>query len=208
MGRLGLGWGGAPGSRSYTLAAGVAAAALFLVGCGESFLPQQTDVTTTGFKTYGDLETAYDHVEPGHTRESQLAKIGFDPSAPNVEVLSYLGVIERFMPRDSVKFDHLAAPVRSCIMAQDRCTAYVFRPSLVEAHRTGDTMLDVFGFDRTTVRNGWSAEVTLLVQDGRVSYKVISGKPHIEETVEKVHPLGPLQDVGDAVVPAAEHATP
>jgi hypothetical protein len=91
---------------------------------------------------------------------------------------------------------------------RERCSAYVFRPSVVVAHRTGDgvgdTMLDVFGFDRTTQNKGWSAEVTLLVQDSRVTYKVISGKPRIEETHEKVQPLGPLQDLGGAILPAAE----
>lgn len=75
----------------------------------------------------------------------------------------------------------------------------------MHSERTGDTMLDVFGFDRTTVSHGWSAEVTLLVEDDRVIYKVISGKPHIENEQEKVQPLGPLQDLGSAVVPAAEH---
>ncbi len=181
---------------------------LVLVGCGTSLLPAQTETANGGFKTYAELRTAYDHVVPGKTRASQLTQIGFDASQPNVEVLSYLGVIERFMPRDSVKFDNLAPPVRACIMAQDRCTAYVFKPSITQAHREGDTMLDVFGFDRTTVSKGWSAEVTLLVQDGRVAYKLMQGTPNIQTTTEKVQPLGPLQDVGQAIVPAAEHATP
>lgn len=184
-------------------------AMLSLVGCGSlTLLPQQTDTANGGFKTYAELRTAFDQIAPGRTRASQLTRIGFDSSASNVEVLSYLGVIERFMPRDSVKFDQLAPPVRACILAQDRCTAYVFRPSITEAHRTGDTMLDVLGFDRTTVSKGWSAEVTLLVQDGRVAYKLMSGKPNIETTQEKVQPLGPLQDVGQAIVPAAEHVAP
>ncbi len=190
------------------VAAMVLLATLALVGCGTSLLPQQSETANGGFKTYSDLQTAYDHVIPGQTRASQLPNIGFDATQPNVEVLSYLGVIERFMPRDSVKFDHLAPPVRACILARDRCTAYVFRPSIIKAHRTGDTMLDVFGFDRTTVSQGWSAEVTLLVQDGRVAYKIMSGKPNIQDTQEKVQPLGPLQDVGGAIVPAAERATP
>ena len=200
-------WGQPLGSRR-TAAMAAALVTLVLVGCGTSLLPQQTQNANESFKTYAQLRTAYDRVVPGKTRASQLTQLGFDASQPNVEVLSYLGVIERFMPRDSVKFDHLAPPVRACILAQDRCTAYVFKPSITENHRTGDTMLDVFGFDRTTVSNGWSAEVTLLVQDGRVAYKLMSGIPNINSTSEKVQPLGPLQDVGQAIVPAAEHAAP
>jgi len=200
-------WGQPLGSQR-TAAMVAVLVTLALVGCGTSLLPQQSENSNGGFKTYAELRTAYDHVVPGKTRASQLTQIGFDAAQPNVEVLSYLGVIERFMPRDSVKFDHLAPPVRACILAQDRCTAYVFKPSITENHRTGDTMLDVLGFDRTTVSKGWSAEVTLLVQDGRVAYKLMSGTPNISSTTEKVQPLGPLQDVGQAIVPAAEHVTP
>ncbi len=184
------------------LAAGTVAAAL--AGCG-SLLPQQTDHANSGFKTYADLVVAYKKVVPGQTRVSDLTTMGFDADQPNVEQLSYLGVMERFLPRANMGLADLAPEVRECVKARERCTAYVFRPSQVLQERTGDTMLDVFGFDRTTESHGWSAEVTLLIHDDHVAYKVISSKPHIETTQEKVQPLGPLQDIGTAVVPAAEH---
>jgi hypothetical protein len=188
------------------LAAAVAlcGVALLLSGC-VSLLPEQTDHVKSAFKTFDDVKVAYGRVQPGRTHVAELTQIGFDLSEPNVEQLSYLGVMERFMPRANLGPDDLAPEVRSCIRARNRCMAYVFRPSLVHSERTGDTMLDVFGFDRTTVNRGWSAEVTLLVEDDRVAYKVISSKPNIEETHEKVQPLGPLQDLGNAVVPAASH---
>jgi hypothetical protein len=178
--------------------------ASLLSACGMTFLPKQTDTADGGFKSYAELQTAYDHVVPGRTRVSDLNRLGFNSAAPNVEQLSYLGVMDRFMPRANVRYDDVAPQVQACLHVRERCIAYVFRPSLVVAHRTGDTMLDVFGFDRTTVNNGWSAEVTLLIQNDHVTYKVISGKPRIEETHEKVQPLGPLQDLGGAIVPAAE----
>jgi len=179
--------------------------ALFLGGCGGTLLPEQTDHTNGKFKTFDDVKIAYERVQPGHTRVADLPSMGFDLTEPNVEQLSYLGVMERFMPRANMTQDEIAPEVRNCIRSRDHCMAYVFRPSMVHSERTGDTMLDVFGFDRTTINHGWSAEVTILVQDDRVAYKVISSKPHIEETHEKVQPLGPLQDLGNAVVPAAEH---
>jgi hypothetical protein len=181
------------------------AAALLLAGCGSSLLPAQTDHVNGKFKTFDDVKAAYSRVQPGRTRVSELSDIGFDLTEPNVEQLSYLGVMERFMPRANMTQDEVAPEVRGCLRARDHCVGYVFRPSLVHSERTGDTMLDVFGFDRTTVNHGWSAEVTLLVQDDHVAYKVISSKPNIQETHEKVQPLGPLQDLGNAVVPAAEH---
>jgi hypothetical protein len=129
--------------------------------------------------------------------EAELSKLGFDATVqPNAEMISYLGVIERFMPRDSIRFDHLAPPVKACIEAQERCSAYVFRPSRLEQQRTGSIFLDLLGFERTTVDRGWAAEVVLLMQDGRVAYKVMSGKPHIEGYHDDIQPLGPLQDLG------------
>jgi hypothetical protein len=46
----------------------------------------------------------------------------------------------------------------------------------------------------------------LLIQDGRVAYKVMSGKPNIQDYHDKVSPLGPFQDLGDTVTRTAEAA--
>jgi len=181
---------------------------LSLVGCGGlGLLPYQTDVKNTNFKSYKEVEIAYQQISPGATRESDLTQLGFDASgSPNVEVLSYLGVIERFMPRDSIKFDNLDPAVQSCIEARDRCTAYVFKPERLHQQRTGNWFLDILGFERTTVSYGWSAEVVLLMQDGRVAYKVMAGKPRIQNYHDNVQPLGPLQDLGGDVLRTARAA--
>ena len=199
-----MSWG-SRGARRYAKAIGTVLVTVSLVGCGGlGLLPRETDIQNTNFKSYNDVQTAYQSITPGTTPASTLADMGFDAArSPNVEVLSYLGVMERFMPRDSVKFDELASPVQSCIQARDRCTAYVFRPERLHQERTGNFLLDIFGFKRTTVNYGWSAEVVLLVQDGRVAYKVMSGRPHILDFHDKVQPLGPLQDIGDMTVHTA-----
>ncbi|HWA88933.1 MAG TPA: hypothetical protein VG889_02785 [Rhizomicrobium sp.] len=163
-----------------------------------NLLPHGSNMSTDqNFKEYSDVVAAYSTIIPGQTREADLSKMGFDASAqPNAEQISYLGVIERFMPRDSIRFDHLANPVRTCIEAQEHCSAYVFHPSRLEQERTGNVFLDLLGFERTTIDKGWAAEVVLLVQDGRVAYKVMSGKPHIEGYHDDVQPLGPFQELG------------
>ena len=174
---------GGYGSRRYARIAGVLAITLALVGCGGlSLLPHRTDLAEDqNFQTYDQVADAYKDIVPGQTREADLNKLGFNAAIqPNAEVISYLGVIERFMPRDSIRFDHLALPVKACIEAQERCSAYVFRPSRLEQDRTGSIFLDLMGFERTTLDHGWAAEVVLLMQDGRVAYKVMSGKPHID----------------------------
>ena len=137
----------------------------------------------------------------GATRLSDLPRMGFDTATtPNVEILSYLGVIERFMPRNTMSFDHLAPPVQACIESQDRCSAFVFHPQHVESRRMGNIILDILGFERQTVDSGWSAEVVLLMQDGHVAYKLMSGRPRIEDTHDSISPLGPLQDIGNTAV--------
>jgi len=178
---------------------------MVLVGCGGlGVLPHKADVKNTNFRSYDAVEAAYRTITPGETRVADLGQMGFDPAqSPNVEVLSYLGIIEHFIPRDSIRFDQLDPKVQDCIQARDRCTALVFRPERVHEERTGSVFLDLFGFERETINYGWSAEVTLLMQDDRVVYKIMEGKPRINDYHDDVQPLGPFQDLSNAVLGAA-----
>jgi hypothetical protein len=203
-----MGKGNSVGARRYAGVIASMAIALALVGCGGlGLLPYQTEIKNSNFRSYDAVQAAYESIRPGLTRESDLGKLGFDAGgSPNVEILSYLGVIERFMPRDSIKFDELDPSVKSCIEARDSCSAYVFKPERLDEERDGNWFLDVLGFERTTVNSGWSAEVVLLIQDGRVAYKIMSGRPHINGYRDVVQPLGPFQDLGSAVVHGARAA--
>ncbi len=109
---------------------------------------------------------------PGRTRASQLAGLGFDTTTPNVQVLSYLGVMERYMTGASTGFDRLDAALQNCIEARDRCTAFVFKPG--DQGRNA-SMFARLGFGANAA--GRPAEVTLLVQNGRVAYKAMTGMP-------------------------------
>src|ERR1700743_951201 len=109
---------GGYGSRRYAKLGAILAVTLTLVGCGGmELLPHRTDLADDqNFRNYADVVVAYSSIVPGQTRESDLAKMGFDATMqPNAETISYLGVIERFMPRDSIRFDPLAKPVRACL---------------------------------------------------------------------------------------------
>jgi len=178
---------------------------LSLVGCGGlGLLPHETKMQTTNFQSYDEVQAAYTDIVPGATRLSDLPRLGFDTATtPNVEILSYLGVIERFMPRSTMSFDHLAPPVQACIESQERCSAFVFHPEHIESKRMGNIFLDLLGFERETIDTGWSAEVVLLMQDGHVAYKLMSGRPRIQDTHDAVQPLGPLQDIGNTAFHAA-----
>src|ERR1700744_4398948 len=100
--------GGMTGSRRYAKLAALLSLTLALVGCGGiELLPHRTDLSQSqNFRSYAEVAAAYASIVPGQTREAELAKLGFDASLmPNAETISYLGVIERFMPRDSIRFD-------------------------------------------------------------------------------------------------------
>jgi hypothetical protein len=182
---------------------------LLLVGCGGwGLLPHKAEVNNTNFRSYGAVQVAYKTISPGATRVSDLDQLGFDAAqSPNVEVLSYLGVIERFMPRDSIKFDQLDPAVQNCIEAREGCSAYIFKPERIHEERTGSWFLDVLGFERESISYGWSAEVMLLVKDGRVVYKVMNGKPRINTYKDDIQPLGPFQDLGGTVLHTASAVT-
>jgi hypothetical protein len=166
-------------------------------------LPSQVEVPSTGFESFSAVKTAYDRVTPGAS-ETDLCDLGFDPvKSSNAEMLSYLGVIERFVPRDSVRFDTLPPAVRDCIDAQDHCQALVFHPSRLSHTRTGDFFMDFFGFDRVTTDSGWSADIVFLVRDHQVVYKIMSGRPYIADVHNVRQPLGPLQDFSNAIAAAS-----
>jgi len=163
------------GSLRYAASIGFLVVTLALLGCGTlTLLPRPySDTASTQLRSLKDLAAAYVRVQPGETRASQLAALGFDTTTANVQVLSYLGVIERFAG-DSRNFDRLDEPLQECIEARDRCTALVFMPG---DRQRGGGMLASFGLGSANAA-GREAVVTLLVQDGRVAYKTISGVPH------------------------------
>ena len=170
---MGVGQVGA--SRRYVFIVLGAVAALSLVGCGALVLLPYHGESASIFKSYQQETRAYGRIVPGVTRASQLAEIGFDAMrSPNVEALSYLGVVERFAPRDSMKFDKLDPAVKSCFEARDRCTAVVFDR---EAHKNhdGSSLLGLFGFGAAEASSSHTADIVLLIRDGRVAYKTMRG---------------------------------
>ena len=72
----------------------------------------------------------------------------------------------------------------------------------------GALVPDVLGFERITRSERWSAEVILLVMNGRVVHKVFSGNPRTQNLEDRRQPLGPLQDLGGALAGAAFSRAP
>ena len=131
--------------------------AFLLIATCEALSMPQHGSAPAGFRSLRQFRAAYARVTPGITAASELDRLGFDLAAPSAHLLSYLGVMERFMPRDSEAFDRLDPAMRACFEAQDGRTARIFR---MDGART--------------------AKIVLLIHDGRVAYKAISGVPVTE----------------------------
>ena len=167
-----------------------------LGGCGGILLPSQSEIGDSKFSTYAEVNSAFSQIALHHSSISDLADLGFDAQhTPNVAVLSYLEIVERFMPNSSMAFDKLDPAVQDCIMARSACQGYVFKVEHREFQRSGSLFLDIFGFEHTTTESGWTAQVLVLVQDGRVTHKLLSGEPNVRIVREDMQPLGPMQNL-------------
>lgn len=173
----------------------LALGALSLAACSsKALLPSATSENTKVFQTYDQVAGAYGAITAGKTNGAELEKLGFGvKTAPNVEILTYVGVIDR-LPQDARTKGHVPDAVQGCFDAQDRCTAYLFRPGRIESRHVGNTFLELAGFQKDTLNTGWTADIMLLVQDDVVVYKLMNGQPLIGDMQHKVTPLGPLQD--------------
>ena len=177
---------------------------LLLAGCG-GVLPQESNVDSSRFQTYDQVLASYADVQQGKTRLKELPGLGLDTrSTPNIEVLSYTDIVNRFLPGESMTLKQAPPAVQRCIEAHYRCSAYVFRLQQSHQQRSGGVVPDLLGIEQDTVSDGWSAEVVLLLQDDLVVYKVISGHPHIQDRNDKTQPLGPFQDLHKSIVGAPE----
>ncbi|HEY0105363.1 MAG TPA: hypothetical protein VGB91_04710 [Rhizomicrobium sp.] len=167
-----------------------------LGGCGGLLLPSQSETGDSKFDSYAAVNKAFDRIALHQSSVGDLSSLGFDSqNTPNMAVLSYLEIVERFMPNSSMAFDKLDPAVQQCIMARSACQGYVFKVEHREFQRSGSLFLDLFGFEHTTTETGWTAQVTVLVQDGQVTHKLLSGEPIVRVVRDDVQPLGPMQNL-------------
>ena len=160
-------------------------------------LPDQSEIGSSTFQSYKEVHDAFDRIALRRASMNDMSNLGFDAEkTPNVQVYSYLDIVERFMPNSSMAFDKLDPAVQDCIMARTACEGYVFKVAHHDFSRSGSLFLDIFGFVHTTTETGWTAQVLVLVQNGRVTHKLLSGEPRVEIVRDDIQPLGPMQNLG------------
>jgi hypothetical protein len=178
-----------------------------LAACSNtSLLPRESKTSSASFQTYEQVQSAYDEVKIGITRTPDLAPLGFDvATGANAETLTHIGLGDRFLVTADGPASHVPPAVQACLKTQTRCAAQVFHLQRLKSNHTGNVLMDATGFERNVVDTGWTAEVMLVLQDGVVVYKIMSGRPHIEVDHDVIQPLGILQNMGK---PKTDKKTP
>src|SRR5437867_2445542 len=172
---------------------------LTTTGCRALFT-SSSQRSRTPWQNFEEAQAAYDKVVPHKTTLSELRTLGFDPLAtPNVKILTYLDLIQRFVPNASIALKDLQPDVRDCIESKDCCHAYELDLDQTNNKRYGNIALDMFGFDRKTKTSGWTFKALIIVKDDVVAYKIRSGEPNVDRLERKTKPLGPFQELDNII---------
>lgn len=175
------------------------AAVFFASGC-MSLLPQSRQITRSPWKTFEEAKTSFDGIIPHKTTVEELKKAGFDPySTPNIRILTYLDIVQRFMANPSIKKEDLDEGIQTCLEFKLACMAYEAAPQSINSKRYGNFWLDILNFKRKSKATGWKFNAFIVMVDGTVVYKLWGGNPLVDEDTERRNPLGPLQEPEDLV---------
>jgi hypothetical protein len=131
------------------------------------------------------------------TRQSVHAQ-GLDPSRnPAITVLHFADVLQRFAAATLIKPEDVDRGIRDCLQAGKQCGGYAIAVEKLQRQRIGGFWLDSLNFRRETVTTGWRVDVLLVFVDDALVYKLVGGRPTINEVDLRRNPLGPLQGWGD-----------
>jgi len=179
---------------------------LILVGCSSSsYLPSASETIKSPWDNFNEVKTAFDKISPHQTDSIELKKLGFDPFiTPNIELINYLDITQRFMPNQSIKLENLDIALQECLNDREHCHAYEVDLHKTNKDRYGNVILDLFNFRRKTKFTGWEFKAIIVMQNNLVTYKVWSGKPNIDRNEDSKNPLGPLQHSENVIQYAIE----
>ena len=164
-------------------------------GC-KSLFPTEDRRTVNQWQSYDETQLTFDKIVPHQTTVADLKSMGLEPfSSSNIKLLTYLDVINRFIPNQSITKEDLPPDIRNCIESKDCCQAYEVDLDVNHSKRFGNLVLDVFNFKKKTRITGWTFKGLIIIKDGMVTYKLVSGEPNINRLEKKIRPLGPFQEL-------------
>ncbi len=180
--------------RFQILVAGLGVVAL-LSGC-TALLPDAKNTVQGPWSSFEDARATFANILPNRTTQADLHAMGLDARKnPNITLLNYSDVIRRFVPPSGVDGYSPDPAVLECIRVRSDCQGYELNQKVLRRDRYGNFWLDFFNFNRKTKTTGWEFNAVWLVKDGVVIYKLIGGKPQVQEDETRRNPLGPLQGI-------------
>ena len=72
---------------------------------------------------------------------------------------------------------NIPVPVIECLSLFKRCQAYVANIDYEYEKRIGNAFLDVTGFRKEVLKEGWVSQAVFIIQDEIAVYKLWSGEP-------------------------------
>jgi hypothetical protein len=163
---------------------------LLQVGCA-FMLPRGKTVVQSPWQEYADAKKAFDAITVGKTTVADLKELGFDIKAsPNIKILNYLDIAANVQ---AIPMEYLDPGLQACLKARAECRAYVFEPTRTYSKREGNFLLDLLSFKRSTHQTGWKFKALIVFVNSHVAYKLSSGEPKIDQTDDRINPLGPIQ---------------
>ena len=185
--------------RSIIGAASVVAAVLLVSGC-TSLLPRARSVSSP-FKTFDEASKAIDALTPMQSKIDAVTALGIDPvKQPNTVILTHADIVRRFLPSGLLKREDLDPGVLRCLQAREACRGWELTAARISRTRTGNFFADFANFSRKTETNGWRFNALILLVDDVVVYRAWGGQPNVNEVEVNTNPLGPLQEMGPALV--------
>jgi len=164
-----------------------------VVACSGA-LPKSEDKTKSPWRTFDEAFEAYEKIIINESTIDDLRKLGFDPYlTANVKILSYLDLLVKFMPTNSIQMEQLPISVQTCLAKQKACQAYEAHPGTIKRKRVGNTFLDLLSFKRRTIESGWRFNALIVIDEDVAVYKIWSGVPNVDSERYRNNPLGPLQ---------------
>ncbi|MCK5718707.1 MAG: hypothetical protein KAH84_02020 [Thiomargarita sp.] len=175
---------------------------LFLSGCGGGYLPSIKHTTKSPWIHFEEAKRSFDMIIPHETTTEDLKKLGFDPfETPNVKLVTYLELLERFMPNQSISMKDLDPGVQSCLSVRELCQGYEVTPQMLNSERYGSVFMDLLNFRRKTITTGWKFNALIVLKNELVVHKIWGGEPNVSKFEDKRNPLGPLQDIHKVMPP-------
>lgn len=163
-------------------------------------LPRVRSVSTP-FQSFDEARQAIDGLIPMKSDVAKLTQLGIDPAKqPNIAILTHADIVRRFVTSSVLKREDLDPGVLACLEARDACRGWDISAARILKARTGNFFADFINFSRRSETTGWRFNALVLLVNNVVVYRAWGGQPNVNEIEINTNPLGPLQEMGPALI--------